>query len=98
MAVAHAHGCHLVTEYGGHGIGRSMHMEPHVPHVGRTGTGPRLTPGMAFTIEPMVTLHRTPLVLDADGWTCRTADGSPSAQFEHTVLVVPQGVEVLTQA
>ncbi|MBV1859506.1 MAG: type I methionyl aminopeptidase [Nannocystaceae bacterium] len=89
-------GCAVVREYGGHGIGRHMHMPPHVSHVGRAGTGVRLRPGMAFTIEPMLTLTRVPLLLDADDWTVRTADGSPSAQFEHTVVVTESGVEVLT--
>lgn len=89
-------GCAVVREFGGHGIGRQMHMAPHVSHVGRAGTGVRLRPGMAFTIEPMLTLELVPLEIDADRWTVRTIDGSPSAQFEHTVLVTESGVEVLT--
>lgn len=89
-------GCAVVREFGGHGIGRHMHMPPHVSHVGRAGTGVRLRPGMAFTIEPMLTLTRVPLEVDVDAWTVRTADGSPSAQFEHTVVVTEAGVEVLT--
>lgn len=89
-------GCTVVREFGGHGIGRRMHMPPHIEHVGRRGRGPRLKPGMTFTIEPMLTLHPVTLELDDDGWTCRTADGSPSAQFEHTVAVTTAGVEVLT--
>ena len=95
-ACAATFGCTVVREFGGHGIGRRMHMPPHVEHVGRPGSGPRLKPGMTFTIEPMLTLHPVALELDDDGWTCRTADGSPSAQFEHTVAVTPDGVEVLT--
>ena len=90
------HGCTVVREFGGHGIGRRMHMQPHVEHTGRPGTGPRLRPGMTFTIEPMLTLHPVALRFDDDGWTCRTQDGSPSAQFEHTVVVTEDGVEVLT--
>ncbi len=89
-------GCAVVREFGGHGIGRNMHMPPHVSHVGRAGTGMRLRPGMAFTIEPMLTLTPVALEVDVDGWTIRTSDGSPSAQFEHTVLVTEAGVEVLT--
>ena len=73
-----------------------MHMPPHVDHTARAGRGPRLKPGMTFTIEPMLTLHPVPLELDGDGWTVRTADGSPSAQFEHTVAVTENGFEVLT--
>lgn len=96
-AHARAHGYAVVREFGGHGIGRRMHMPPHVEHAARPGTGPRLRPGMAFTIEPMLTLHPVELELDPDGWTCRTADGSPSAQFEHTVVVTDAGVEVLTR-
>ncbi|MGH1345767.1 MAG: type I methionyl aminopeptidase [Nannocystales bacterium] len=96
MARAADFGCAVVREFGGHGIGRSMHMPPHVSHVGRPGTGIRLRPGMAFTIEPMLTLSRVPLEVDPDAWTVRTADGSPSAQFEHTVVVTETGVEVLT--
>ncbi len=96
-AHAKAHDCHIVREFGGHGIGRRMHMPPHVEHHGRPGCGPRLRPGMAFTIEPILTLHPVPLVFDEDGWTCRTADGSPSAQFEHTLVVTDDGPLVTTR-
>lgn len=96
MAVAADAGCHLVTEFGGHGIGRQMHMPPHVSHVGRAGTGVRLRPGMCFTIEPMVTLTQPRVELAADGWRVTTHDGLPSAQFEHTVTVTADGGEVLT--
>lgn len=94
--LAERDGCSVVTEYGGHGIGRRMHMEPHVPHVGRRGAGLRLKRGMAFTIEPMINLGRAELRLLDDGWTVVTCDGSLSAQFEHTVLVSEDGCEVLT--
>ena len=94
--LAEGEGCSVVTEYGGHGIGRRMHMEPHVPHVGRRGAGLRLKRGMAFTIEPMINLGRAELRLLDDGWTVVTSDGSLSAQFEHTVLVSEDGCEVLT--
>jgi methionyl aminopeptidase len=86
----------VVRDYGGHGIGRVMHADPHVSHVGRRGTGLRLVEGMAFTIEPMVNLGGPEVRLLGDGWRVVTADGSLSAQFEHTVLVTADGCEVLT--
>jgi len=99
--LARREGCAVVREYGGHGIGRRMHMAPHVSHVGQRGAGPRLRPGMAFTIEPMICLGSADVRVLSDGWTVVTRDGSLSAQFEHTVLVTPEGeggVEVLTPA
>jgi methionyl aminopeptidase len=95
-ALARAEGCSVVSDFGGHGIGRRMHMEPHVAHVGTRGTGPRLKPGMAFTIEPMINLGASKVRVLPDGWTVVTADGSLSAQFEHTVFVTQEGCEVLT--
>ncbi len=94
--IAVREGCSVVREFGGHGIGRVMHAEPHVPHHGPAGVGPRLRAGMAFTIEPMVNLGGPEVVQEDDGWTVVTRDGSLSAQFEHTVLVTETGVEVLT--
>jgi methionyl aminopeptidase len=93
---ARSFGVSVVEEFGGHGIGRQMHLPPHVAHVGTRGQGPRLKAGMAFTIEPMVNLGRAAVKTLADGWTVVTADGSLSAQFEHTVLVTREGCEVLT--
>ena len=94
--LAGAAGCSVVRELGGHGIGRQMHMPPHVSHHGRRHTGLRLKAGMAFTIEPMINLGaREVRVLD-DGWTVVTSDGSLSAQFEHTVLVTRDGCVVPT--
>jgi methionyl aminopeptidase len=87
----------IVVEYGGHGIGRAMHMDPHVAHVGRPRTGHRLREGMAFTVEPMVNAGGAAIRTDADGWTVRTADGALSAQFEHTILIGPHGPEITTQ-
>lgn len=95
--LARKHGCTVVRDYGGHGIGRRMHQEPHVSHVGQRGAGLRLRPGMAFTIEPMVNLGGPDVRALADGWTVVTADGRLSAQFEHTVLVTETGCEVLTE-
>lgn len=88
----------IVKEYTGHGVGRDFHEAPQVMHVGRVGTGEKLLPGMTFTIEPMINegTARTSLS-KVDGWTVRTADGKLSAQFEHTVLVTPTGVEILTE-
>jgi len=85
-----------VREYGGHGIGRVFHGPPHISHVGTRGVGPRMKEGMAFTIEPMVNLGRADVEHLADGWTVVTADGSLSAQFEHTVVVTATGCEILT--
>jgi methionyl aminopeptidase len=96
VALARQQGCSVVHEYGGHGIGREMHLPPHVSHVAEAGTGPILRPGMAFTVEPMINLGGPEVVLQDDGWTVVTADGSLSAQFEHTVLVTDTGVEILT--
>jgi methionyl aminopeptidase len=94
--LAATEGCTVVRDYGGHGIGRVMHAPPHVNHVGRRGSGMRLRAGMAFTIEPMINLGAPEVRLLDDDWTVVTADGSLSAQFEHTVLVTRDGVEVLT--
>ena len=87
----------VVEELGGHGIGRSMHADPHVPHVGRAGTGLRLRAGMALTIEPMINLGKAEIRELADGWTIVTADGSLSAQWEHTVVVTQSGCERMTE-
>ena len=86
----------LVTDFGGHGIGRKMHLDPHVSHVSRAGTGPRLREGMAFTVEPMVNAGTAAIEHDSDGWTVRTADGRLSAQFEHTILITANGPEITT--
>jgi methionyl aminopeptidase len=94
--LARSEGCSVVQEFGGHGIGRSMHAPPHVPHVGKRGTGITLRSGMVLTIEPMVNLGRPDIRVLPDGWTVVTEDGSLSAQFEHTVLITREGCEVLT--
>ena len=91
-------GCGVVTDWGGHGIGRKMHLPPHVAHVGERGDGLVLREGMTFTIEPMLTLGSPRTRVLEDGWTCVTVDGKWSAQFEHTVLVTRRGHEVLTKA
>jgi len=86
----------VVEEYTGHGIGSAMHMDPPVPNYGRPGRGPRLRPGMALAIEPMVMTGGSETVLLDDGWTVITADGSWAAHFEHTVAITPDGPWVLT--
>ena len=86
----------LVEEYVGHGIGTEMHQEPQVPNYGRPGRGPRLVPGVALAVEPMVNLGSRHTVLLDDDWTVVTQDGRPSAHFEHTVAVTEQGPWVLT--
>jgi methionyl aminopeptidase len=91
-------GCSVVREFGGHGIGRRMHMDPHGAHFGTRGAGLRMRAGMVFTIEPMINLGGAEVRVLDDGWTVITADGSLSAQFEHTVLVVRGGYEILTEA
>ncbi|HRF46391.1 MAG TPA: type I methionyl aminopeptidase [Anaerolineales bacterium] len=93
---AEANGCSVVREWGGHGIGRNLHEPPHVSHIGPGGRGPKLRPGMVFTIEPMINLGQPEWDLLADGWTVVTRDGKLSAQFEHTVVVTENGPEILT--
>jgi methionyl aminopeptidase len=93
-----ANGCSVVRDFVGHGIGRRFHEDPQVKHYGRKGTGDRIKTGMTFTIEPMVNLGRFEVAVDPeDKWTVTTADGSLSAQFEHTVAVTKTGCEVLTK-
>lgn len=93
---AEAHNYSIVREYCGHGIGKEFHEEPQVLHYGRPGTGLVLEPGMTFTIEPMVNSGKRNVTLMRDGWTVITKDRSLSAQWEHTLLVTDDGVEVLT--
>ena len=98
LAAASADGVEygIIADYGGHGIGTSMHMDPFLPNVGSPGRGPKLTPGMALAIEPMLTrgTHLTE-ELD-DGWTVVTLDGSRAAHWEHSVAVTSDGPVVLT--
>jgi methionyl aminopeptidase len=86
----------IVAGYGGHGIGSEMHMAPHILNYGRPGKGPRLVPGMALAIEPMITLGGRATQELADGWTVTTVDGSWSAHWEHTVAILDDGPWVLT--
>lgn len=87
----------IVKEYTGHGLGREFHEPPQVIHTARRGTGAVMRPGMTFTIEPMINAGSAKTSLSkVDGWTVRTADGSWSAQWEHSVLVTHDGCEILT--
>jgi methionyl aminopeptidase len=86
----------IVPNYGGHGIGTEMHMAPHILNYGRPGKGPRLTPGMALAIEPMITLGRRDTEVLDDEWTVVTVDGSLAAHWEHTVAILEDGPWVLT--
>jgi methionyl aminopeptidase len=93
-----AQGCSVVRDFVGHGIGRKFHEPPQVKHYGKRGSGDRLKAGMVFTIEPMVNAGRFEVEVDPDDkWTVTTADGSLSAQFEHTIVVTRTGSEVLTR-
>ena len=94
--LARKEGVSVVSEVGGHGIGRHMHADPHVPHLGKRGAGARLKAGMAITVEPMVNLGGAAVRILDDGWTIVTADGSLSAQWEHTVVVTREGHEITT--
>lgn len=93
---ARQNGYTVVEEYCGHGIGREMHEEPQVLHVGQPGTGLLLKEGMVFTIEPMINQGKASVKTEPDGWTVVTRDKKLSAQFEHTVAVTHDGVQVLT--
>ncbi|WP_320066511.1 type I methionyl aminopeptidase [Micromonospora sp. RTGN7] len=86
----------IVDGYGGHGIGTEMHQDPHVLNHGRPGKGPRLVPGMALAIEPMITMGSPRTVELADGWTVVTRDRSMAVHVEHTMALLPDGVWVLT--
>jgi len=92
-----AQGYSTVREYTGHGVGKELHEEPYVFHYGKWGEGLKLRPGMVFTVEPMINLGSPEVCLLDDEWTVVTADGSLSAQFEHTVLVTRDGFEIITQ-
>ena len=89
-------GYSVVREMCGHGIGRKMHEDPEVPNYGRRGTGPIIRNGLCIAIEPMINLGSKNIVIESDGWTCRTRDRKPSAHYEHTVAVVDGKAEILT--
>ncbi|MDP9100458.1 MAG: type I methionyl aminopeptidase [Verrucomicrobiota bacterium] len=94
--VATSESFNVVREFVGHGVGRKLHEEPQVPNYGRRGSGPRLKAGMTLAIEPMINSGTAAVKLLDDGWTVCTADGMPSAHFEHTVLITRDEPEILT--
>ena len=95
-AVAGRYGYPVNTEFGGHGLGRTMHEDPHVPNNGRAGRGLRLQAGMTLALEPWFARTTDKIVFDPDGWTIRSADGSRTAHSEHTVAITDDGPQVLT--
>ena len=95
--VAGGAGFQVVREYVGHGIGRALHEDPQVPNYGRPGRGPEMKPGLVLAVEPMVNIGGWETRQLADGWTVVTEDGSLSAHFEHTIAVLEDGHEVLTE-
>ena len=95
-SVAHGAGLSVNTDFGGHGVGRTMHGDPHVPNDGRAGRGLPLRAGLVFAIEPWFMLGTNKIYTDKDGWTLRSADGSRAAHVEHTVAITDDGPLVLT--
>lgn len=96
--VAHDYGYRVNTEYGGHGLGRTMHEDPHIANDGRPGRGYQLRPGLTIAIEPWFARTTNRVVTDPDGWTIRSADGSNTAHSEHTVAITADGPQILTLA
>ncbi|MDE5822258.1 MAG: type I methionyl aminopeptidase [Paramuribaculum sp.] len=91
-----ARGYTVVREMCGHGIGRKMHEDPEVPNFGKKSTGPMLKNGMCIAIEPMINLGTRNVVIEKDGWTCRTRDRKPSAHYEHTIAIQGSTPRILT--
>lgn len=96
QAEAEAHGYGVVRELVGHGVGKSLHESPEVPNYGRKGAGAMLKDGMVLAIEPMINLGKKDIIQERDGWTISTADGKPSAHFEHTVAIRKGKADVLS--
>jgi len=96
-AVLRGAGYRVNTEFGGHGVGSTMHQDPHVPNNGRAGRGLRLKPGMLLAIEPWTMADTDRLVTDPDGWTLRSATGCRAAHTEHTVAITEDGPMILTE-
>ncbi len=93
---AEERGFSVVRDFVGHGIGQQMHEEPQIPNYGRPGSGPRLNAGMVLAMEPMINAGGHGVKVLEDGWTVVTADGKPSAHFEHTVAIGENGPEIMT--
>jgi len=98
QSYAEGHRYGVVREFCGHGLGRLFHDAPEVVHAARAGTGPELKPGMFFTIEPMINLGKPGVKVLEDGWTAVTRDRSLSAQFEHSIGITENGVEIFTKS
>jgi methionyl aminopeptidase len=96
-AVAQGYGYPVNTEFGGHGLGRTMHENPHVPNRGRAGRGLRLEPGLTIALEPWLARTTGRIIFDPDGWTIRSADGSRTAHSEHTIAITDDDPLVLTE-
>lgn len=92
-----AQGFSVIRDFVGHGIGRSLHEDPQIPNFGPPGYGPVLQPGMTLAIEPMVSAGRYEIIVQPDGWTAKTKDGSLAAHFEHTVALTQKGVLILSK-
>jgi len=97
QSCAELRGYSVVKKLVGHGVGYAVHEEPEIPNFGKKGTGARLKAGMVLALEPMINEGGDDVVLEKDGWTWRTKDGSFSAHFEHTITVTKNGAEVLTK-
>ncbi|MEV4625572.1 type I methionyl aminopeptidase [Micromonospora sp. NPDC049523] len=89
-------GYQVNTEFGGHGVGSTMHQDPHVANTGRPGRGYKLRPGLLLALEPWIMADTAKLVTDADGWTLRSATGCRTAHSEHTIAITDDGAEILT--
>jgi methionyl aminopeptidase len=97
QAFVESEGFSVVRDFTGHGIGSVIHEEPTILHYGKPGKGLKLREGMVITVEPMVNVGSWPCIIDANGWTARTADGKRSAQYEHTIAVTSNGPFILTE-
>jgi len=97
QTLADAHHFGIVREFCGHGIGRALHEEPPVLNYVQGAKGPKVKPGLVIAIEPMINLGSEKVKILEDGWTVVTLDGRPSAHFEHTIAVTPEGPEILTR-
>ena len=89
-------GYRVNTQFGGHGVGSTMHKDPHVANTGRPGRGYQLRPGLLLALEPWVMADTAELALDDDGWTLRSATGCRTAHSEHTIAITEDGAEILT--
>jgi methionyl aminopeptidase len=96
-SIVRPHNYGIVRELSGHGVGVKIHEDPYIPNYGKPGTGAKLRPGMVIAIEPMINLGKQHIITEDDDWTISTADGQPSAHFEHTILITEGEAEILTK-